>query len=341
MQDWIKMRTDLYRDPKVCLMADHLLNLEHDLARYVNQNMQRNMAVTRNVMRCATVGATLAVWGVMRHRGKRNGDDLTCSGVTVQVLDDIADLPGFGEAMQSCGWVAETDEGIVFPRFFAEYNVEIDDKGKSSAAERQARYRQSQKAKRDGERDATRDVTSDGREEKRREEKSTVVIPQSARPPQATPEAQQPEQPQPPETLPATIQRSSFRKPTVQDVAEYATSACLDMDPQAFFDYYVANGWRVGRNAMKDWKAAARNWAKRDEEYRSNHAGQSSRAPANTFQRETPFERNQRNEQQQLQLLADMCAIAEEQNARHAAEQQARNASGGLLGHADSGADHR
>ena len=32
------------------------------------------------------------------------------------------------------------------------------------------------------------------------------------------------------------------------------------MDPQAWLDHYTANGWRVGRNAMKDWRAAVRTW---------------------------------------------------------------------------------
>jgi hypothetical protein len=58
--------------------------------------------------------------------------------------------------------------------------------------------------------------------------------------------------------------RVSFRRPSVADVAEYATSICADMDPQAFVDHYCSNGWRVGKASMKDWKAAVRNWAKRD-----------------------------------------------------------------------------
>lgn len=33
-------------------------------------------------------------------------------------------------------------------------------------------------------------------------------------------------------------------------------------EAQRFVDYYTANGWKVGRNPMRDWKAAARNWKK-------------------------------------------------------------------------------
>ena len=171
MQDWIKMRTDLYRDPKVSIMADHLMKPEGLLAQHVKRNTGGDMTVTRDVMRCATVGATLATWGVMRHRGKRNGDDLVCNGVTLAVIDDISDLPGFGEAMKACGWVVDENGGIKFPRFFSEYNVQVDDKGKSSAAARQARYRASKKPKSDGDSNVTGGATGDGREEESREEK--------------------------------------------------------------------------------------------------------------------------------------------------------------------------
>lgn len=170
--DWIKMRVDLYRDPKVCVMADELLNADGDLARYVDQNTQSHMSVTRNVTRNATVGALVTVWGVMRHRGKRDGDDLVCRGASLMVLDDIADLPGFGAAMESVGWVEEKGNDIVFPSFFEEYNVDPQDKKNASSAERQRRYRENLKAKSNansnGNGDVTRDVTVTHREEKRR-----------------------------------------------------------------------------------------------------------------------------------------------------------------------------
>ena len=35
-------------------------------------------------------------------------------------------------------------------------------------------------------------------------------------------------------------------------------------------DYYEANGWKVGRNPMKDWKAAVRTWEKRDKQVPSH-----------------------------------------------------------------------
>lgn len=64
--DWIKMRTDLYRDPKVIVMANLLGQPDSHLSRHVNQFTQRDMSVTSNVTRCAVVGALVAVWGVDR-----------------------------------------------------------------------------------------------------------------------------------------------------------------------------------------------------------------------------------------------------------------------------------
>jgi hypothetical protein len=46
-------------------------------------------------------------------------------------------------------------------------------------------------------------------------------------------------------------------KPELKDVIEFFG---IQQSAMEFFDYYESNGWRVGRNPMKDWKAAARRW---------------------------------------------------------------------------------
>lgn len=51
-----------------------------------------------------------------------------------------------------------------------------------------------------------------------------------------------------------------FQKPTIEDVTEYCQERGNDVDPQAWLDFYTSNGWKVGRNPMKDWKAAVRTW---------------------------------------------------------------------------------
>lgn len=58
--------------------------------------------------------------------------------------------------------------------------------------------------------------------------------------------------------------RKGFVPPTQAEIGAYVREAKLAMDPQEFVDYYTANGWKVGSHAMKDWRAAARNWARKE-----------------------------------------------------------------------------
>lgn len=54
--------------------------------------------------------------------------------------------------------------------------------------------------------------------------------------------------------------RKRFTAPTLEEVSEYCKERNNSVDPQRWFDYYSSNGWMVGRNKMKDWKAAVRTW---------------------------------------------------------------------------------
>lgn len=57
---------------------------------------------------------------------------------------------------------------------------------------------------------------------------------------------------------------SRFAAPSLTDVAEYCREKGFTIDPERFVDHYTANGWRVGNVSMKDWRAAARGWQKRE-----------------------------------------------------------------------------
>ena len=54
--------------------------------------------------------------------------------------------------------------------------------------------------------------------------------------------------------------RNIFVPPTIQEVADYCLERHNTVDPEKFVSYYESNGWMVGRNKMKDWKAAVRTW---------------------------------------------------------------------------------
>ena len=57
-----------------------------------------------------------------------------------------------------------------------------------------------------------------------------------------------------------------FKPPTLEEVQAYCLERGNKVDAQRFIDYYTANGWKVGRNAMKDWKASVRTWEQREKE---------------------------------------------------------------------------
>ena len=54
--------------------------------------------------------------------------------------------------------------------------------------------------------------------------------------------------------------RKRFSPPTIEEVNDYCKERKNSVDPQRWMDHYEANGWMVGKNKMKDWKAAIRTW---------------------------------------------------------------------------------
>jgi len=70
--------------------------------------------------------------------------------------------------------------------------------------------------------------------------------------------------------------RARFTPPSVQDVQAYCIERQNNVNAEHFVDHYTANGWKVGKNPMKDWKAAIRTWEKRNETH--HHIDTRSRA---------------------------------------------------------------
>lgn len=80
--------------------------------------------------------------------------------------------------------------------------------------------------------------------------------------------------------------RPPFVKPTLEEVETYcAERKALNRpapDPEAWFDHYTANGWRVGKNPMKDWRAAVRQWERNPLSTNGNgHVGNGRVPPMN------------------------------------------------------------
>jgi predicted phage replisome organizer len=54
--------------------------------------------------------------------------------------------------------------------------------------------------------------------------------------------------------------RTTFTKPTLDEVRAYCIQRDNGIDPSYWLDYYEARGWMVGKTKMQDWKAAVRTW---------------------------------------------------------------------------------
>lgn len=75
-----------------------------------------------------------------------------------------------------------------------------------------------------------------------------------------------------------TTKRKRFEKPSISDIKQYCIERNNNVNAEHFFDYYESNGWKVGKNSMKDWKAAVRTWER--SEYRKPTVKKNSKEDA-------------------------------------------------------------
>lgn len=75
-----------------------------------------------------------------------------------------------------------------------------------------------------------------------------------------------------------TTKRKRFEKPTLSEIEQYCIERKNNVNAEQFFDYYESNGWKVGKNSMKDWKAAVRTWERI--EYRKPNSKKNSKEDA-------------------------------------------------------------
>lgn len=78
-----------------------------------------------------------------------------------------------------------------------------------------------------------------------------------------------------------------FSPPTLDEIRAYCAERHSNVDPAKFLAYYESNGWMVGRNKMKDWKAAVRSWERSD------------------FDKPKPLDGMERNNDNRLRMLEE------------------------------------
>lgn len=76
-----------------------------------------------------------------------------------------------------------------------------------------------------------------------------------------------------------------FVKPTLEEIIAYCQERNNRVNPQGFFDFYEAKGWKVGNQSMKDWRACIRTWEQREQRPQGQPQG-SKTATASRYDRE-------------------------------------------------------
>ena len=64
-----------------------------------------------------------------------------------------------------------------------------------------------------------------------------------------------------------TNNKNTFNRPKPEEVTTYATELGFTLDGNHFVDHYEARGWLIGKNPMKDWKAAVRTWKRNSNQF--------------------------------------------------------------------------
>ena len=67
-----------------------------------------------------------------------------------------------------------------------------------------------------------------------------------------------------------TNNKNTFIRPTAEQINEYSKEIGFTLDGSQFIDHYEARGWLIGKNPMKDWKAAVRTWKRNSNTFSNN-----------------------------------------------------------------------
>jgi len=190
----------------------------------------------------AAFGKCVRIW-IWADQQTISGHDLS---VTTSFLDRLTNCPGFSSALVEVGWLKARNGRLSIPNF---------DRHNGQTAKNRALTKDRMQRQRDDQ-SVTESSPEKRREEKKKRAKDVLAHVDPGNLPPAKKD---------PENIEATkslIRR--FTPPTPEEVSAYSVSAGLGINAARFIDHYESNGWKVGKNQMKDWQAAARNWARND-----------------------------------------------------------------------------
>lgn len=80
---------------------------------------------------------------------------------------------------------------------------------------------------------------------------------------------------------------TKFQKPTIDELNDYIKEKGYHFKAENFIDYYDSVGWKIGKNPMRDWKAACRTW---ENKYKENNKNNPYSSKKDEISKETSYE---------------------------------------------------
>lgn len=210
--DWLKVRTNLYRDHKLLAMARRLREDPQFMGWLAGpQPVTKCDVVTFDIVTRVTLASLVVTWSFV-NESISDGSD-TVHGIDLTCIDAMAGVPGFGAAMAAVGWAVEMSDGVEFPNF-REFNAPPKERAGGrramSGAERTKKWRDRQRGVQEN---VTRDVTVTAEEEEEEDLPDPDPDPESGKPPDAL-DGEEPE-------LDPTSAFASLSMSVAQDTAKF------------------------------------------------------------------------------------------------------------------------
>lgn len=155
-------------------------------------------------------------------------------------------------ALVETGWLDESEQHRLVVHDWSDHQpnwIRLNSKRKSSKKVPQERTYEASY-------EATYEATYEASCEASYEQTPNLTIPNLTKPNQTQPQERR-------SAADVCLVGELFQKPTQDQVAALAEAESLDVDAATWCEYYEARGWQMGKNAMRDWRAAVRAAARR------------------------------------------------------------------------------
>jgi hypothetical protein len=175
-------------------------------------------------------------------------------------LDRLVVTPGFCKACVDAGWMKEVNGYMTLPNFDRHNGETAKKRAQSNRRMAKMRAKPGKKSDAPGVTSASQKASPDEDEEVKKDSSS--------------------------KSPKKNLKPKVFVPPDLAEVVEYCKQRDKGVDPEQWFDFYTAKDWYIGKNKMKDWKAAVRTWEKGRDRQQTTGSGGAGQTNARSHNQE-------------------------------------------------------